>query len=168
MKTESKPTAQGRGRVLLGRLVGTRAANLEVDMALGAVRIALAWIFIYNGGAKAFGWFDGPGIHGTADFMSDTAHLNPGGFFAVLVCVIELGGAIALILGLGSRLFALALVGDQVMAMITVTWTNGIEQLHAGYELNLALVALALVIVLLGAGRFSVDALAERRLAARE
>lgn len=168
MTTESRPTSQSRGHVLLARLVGTRAAALEVDVALVAVRIALAWIFIYNGAAKAFGWWNGPGIDGTADFMSDTAHLNPGGFFAVLVCIIELGAAIALILGLGSRLFALALVGDQIVAIITVNWTNGIEQLHAGYELNLALVALALVIVLVGGGRFSIDALVERRLAARE
>jgi putative oxidoreductase len=153
---------------VIGRLVSTRPATREVDIALVAVRIALAWIFLYNGSAKAFGWFNGPGLDGTADFMSDTAHLNPGGFFAVLVCVVELGAAVALIFGLASRLFALVLVGDQVIAIITVSWTNGIEQLHAGYELNLALIALALVIVLLGAGRFSVDALAERRLAAVE
>ena len=55
-----------------------------------------------------------------------------------------------------------------VMAMITVTWANGInsEKLPAGYELNVALAVLALVVVLLGAGRFSVDALVERRLVA--
>jgi putative oxidoreductase len=99
--------------------------------------------------------------------MSDTAHLNPGGFFAVLVCVIELGAAIALILGLGSRLAALVLVGDQIVAVITVNWTNGIEQLNGGYELNIALIALALVMVFMGAGRYSVDAIVERRLAAK-
>lgn len=168
METTATPATQPRGRGLIARVVKTNPATLEVDLALLIVRIALAWIFIYNGGAKAFGWFDGPGLSGTADFMSDTAHLDPGGLFAVLVCVIELAGAVALILGLGSRLFGLALAGDMIVAMITVNWTNGIEQLRAGYELNLALVALALVVMLLGAGRFSLDALVERRLAARE
>ena len=82
--------------------------------------------------------------------------------------VIEFGGGIAVALGLASRLAGLALFGDMVMAMITVTWANGInsEKLPAGYELNVALAVLALVVVLLGAGRFSVDALVERRLVA--
>ena len=70
-------------------------------------------------------------------------------------------------LGLGARLAGLALVGDMVMAMITVTWTNGInsESLTPGYELNLALAALALVLVVFGAGRFSLDFLVARRIA---
>ncbi len=164
METTPQPT--GRVRVLLAALLGTRNIDLPADLALGAVRIALAWIFTYYGGGKLFGWFNGPGIHREALFMSNTAHLHPGGFFAVLGGVTELGGAIALALGLGSRLAGLALFGDMVMAMITVTWVNGInsESLTPGYELNIALAVLSLVIVVFGAGRFSVDALAERHL----
>jgi uncharacterized membrane protein YphA (DoxX/SURF4 family) len=54
MATETTTTPGARG--LLARVVRTRPATLEVDVALLVVRIALAWIFIYNGGAKAFGW----------------------------------------------------------------------------------------------------------------
>jgi putative oxidoreductase len=166
MVAAPQPTAQRRGRAFLAAVVGTRAAALQVDLALIAVRIALAWIFIWYGAGKLFGWWNGMGIHGTAVYFSNAAHLHPGGFFAVLGGVIEFGGAIALVLGLGSRLAALALFGDMVMAMITITWVNGInsEKQPAGYELNVALAVLALVVALLGAGRFSVDALAERRL----
>jgi putative oxidoreductase len=144
----------------------TRPSARSRDLALGAVRIALAWIFVYYGAGKLFGAFNGPGLHNTALFFSNTAHLHPGGFFAVLGGVIEFGGAIAMALGLGSRLAGLALFGDQVMAMITVTWVNGInsESLTPGYEFNLALAVMALVIVLLGPGRVSIDALIERRL----
>ena len=144
----------------------TRPSPRASDAALIAVRIALAWIFIYYGAGKLFGAFNGPGIHQTALFFSNTAHLHPGGFFAVLGGVIEFGGAIAVGLGLFSRLAGLALFGDQVMAMITVTWTNGInsETLTPGYEFNMALAVMALVIVFLGPGRASVDALIERRL----
>ena len=55
-----------------------------------------------------------------------------------------------------------------VMAMITITCVHGLHPAKTppGYELNLALAALALVVALLGAGRFSADALAERRLTA--
>jgi putative oxidoreductase len=143
----------------------TRPHSRANDVALIAVRIALAWIFIYYGAGKLFGTFNGPGLHNTAVFMANTAHLHPGELFAVLGGVIEFGGALALALGLGSRLAGLALFGDQVMAMITVTWANGInsETLTPGYEFNMALAVMALVIVFLGPGRVSVDALVERR-----
>jgi uncharacterized membrane protein YphA (DoxX/SURF4 family) len=53
-----------------------------------------------------------------------------------------------------------------VMAMITVTWATGINSHTAppGYQLNLALAGLALVVTFLGSGRFSLDAEVERRL----
>jgi putative oxidoreductase len=173
MVTASVPTPrhhQPRPRALLGAVLSTRPAALQADLALGAGRVALAWIFIYYGGGKLFGWFNGPGIHGTALYFSNTAHLHPGGLFAVVGGVIELGGGIAMALGLATRLAGLALFGDMVMAMITVTWSTGINSQTAppGYQLNLALGVLALVMVGFGAGRFSVDALAERRLAAVE
>lgn len=154
-----------RARALLSMVFSTRPTTRASDAALIAVRIVLAWIFIYYGAGKLFGAFNGPGIHQTSLFFSNTAHLHPGGFFAVLGGIIEFGGAIALVFGLGSRLAGLALFGDQVMAMITVTWVNGInsESLTPGYEFNMALAVMALVIVFLGAGRVSVDALIERR-----
>jgi putative oxidoreductase len=147
-------------------LFSTQPSAQGTDVAAVAVRVALVWIFIYYGAGKLFGAFNGPGIHRTALFMSDTAHLHPGGFFAVLGGVIEFGGALALAFGLVSRLAGLALLGDQVMAMITVTWTHGINSLTAtpGYEFNLALAAMALVIVSIGAGRLSMDAVIGRHL----
>ena len=156
----------GRTRTLMATLFRTEPSVLGTDVAVVAVRIALVWIFTYYGAGKLFGWFNGPGIHRTALFFSNTAHLRPGGFFAVLGGIIEFGAALALALGLVSRLAALALFGDQVMAMITVSWVNGINSLSAtpGYEFNLALAAMALVIVGLGAGRLSLDALIGRHL----
>jgi putative oxidoreductase len=144
----------------------TRSSTRAHDIALAIVRIGLAWIFIYYGAGKLFGSFNGPGLHNEAVYMAHSAHLHPGELFAVLGGVIEFGGAIAMALGLGSRLAGVALFGDQVMAMITVTWANGInsESLTPGYEFNLALVVMALVIVFLGPGRFSIDALIEQRL----
>ncbi len=131
-------------RPWLGALFRTRPGAPSTDAALVVVRIVLAWIFVYYGAGKLFGAFDGPGIHVTARFMSDTANLHPGGLFAVLGGVVELGGAIAVAIGLGARLAGVALFVDMVIAMITVTWTNGInsEQVPPGYELNLALAAL--------------------------
>lgn len=170
MATAAAPTQRNRVRTWLAAGVSTRHADLPTDLALVAVRTALAWIFIYYGGGKLFRWFHGPGIHATTLYFANTAHLHPGGFFAVLGGTIEFGGALAIAVGVGSRLAGLALFGDMVMAMITVTWANGInsEKLPAGYEFNVALAVLALVVVLLGPGRFSVDALLERALGAKD
>jgi putative oxidoreductase len=149
-------------------LFETASTGPAVDIAVLVVRIALAWIFIYYGAAKLFGAFPesgGPhGIHETAIFMSQGAHLRPGEFFAVLAGVTELGGGIAMALGLCTRLAGLALFGDMVMAIITVTGAEGFNPTGSGtgYQLNVAIAALALVAVLIGAGRFSVDALIAR------
>jgi putative oxidoreductase len=150
-------------------LFGTTSTGLAADAALLAVRIALAWVFIYYGAAKLFGSFGGAGPHGlhqTSLYMAHTAHLRPGGFFAVLAGLIEFGGGIAMALGLCTRLAGLALFGDMVMAMITVTWATGINSAASppGYQLNLALAVLALAVALTGAGRFSVDAVIARRI----
>jgi putative oxidoreductase len=143
-------------------LFATTSAGSAVDVACLAVRVALAWIFIYYGAAKLFGAFPGAGPHGihqTALFMSQTAHLRPGEFFAVLAGVTEFGAGIAMALGFCVRLAGLALFGDMVLATITVTWETGINSITSppGYQLNLAVAALALVSVLIGAGRFGID-----------
>jgi putative oxidoreductase len=166
--TASLATYRRQGRELLATALGTRTAPLPADLALIAARTALAWIFIYHGSGKLFGWFNGPGVHRTAVYFANTAHLHPGEFFAVLGGVTEFGSGIALALGLASRLAGIALFGDMVMAMITVSWANGInsETPTPGYELNMALGVLALVVAFFGAGRFSIDALIERRVGA--
>jgi putative oxidoreductase len=166
MVDPSRTGQQSVTRKLLSRVFSTEPSALGTDVAVVAVRVALVWIFIYYGAGKLFGAFNGPGIHNTALFMSNTAHLYPGGLFAVVGGVIEFGGAIAIAFGLVSRLAGLALFGDQVIAMITVSWAHGINSLTAtpGYEFNLALAAMALVIVGLGAGRLSLDAVIGRHL----
>lgn len=169
MVTTSQPAQKRSIRSLLASVLSTRPAALGVDLALVVVRIVTAWIFIYYGGQKLFGWFNGLGFDRTAQLlMEDTANLHPGELFALLGGVIELGGGIALLLGLGTRLVGCALVGDMLMAMITITWANGLHNTtgRSGYELNLALAAVALLLVAFGAGRFSIDALAARRLQA--
>jgi putative oxidoreductase len=144
----------------------TRTAELPASCALLAARIVLAWIFIYYGAGKLFGAFNGPGIHQTALYFSNTAHLHPGGLFAVLGGLLEFGSAIAPAVGVVSRLAGIALFGDMVMAMIAVTWATGINSVSSppGYQLNLALAALALVVAVLGSGRFSLDAVLGRHL----
>ena len=137
----------------------TRDAPLTRDVALLGARIALAWIFIYHGAGTLFGAFGGAGIHQASKFYGTVAHLHPATFFAVLGGTIELFGGAAVGLGILGRLSAAGLTGDMIIAMATVTFSNGIvsNAPGAGYEINLALAALAFVVALLGTGRFSLD-----------
>jgi putative oxidoreductase len=141
------------------RMHETSESPLARDVALLVVRIGLAWIFVYHGAGTLFGAFGQPGLHGHAVFFAHVAHLRPGAFFALLSGTIEFFGGLAVGVGILGRLAAAALVGDMVMAMITVTWHNGIisNASGSGYEINIALAALALVIAILGTGRFSLD-----------
>jgi putative oxidoreductase len=170
MVTPTGTASPSRGRALLTRLVSTRTGALPTDIVLIVVRTVLAWVFIYHGSRRLFGWFDGPGLHQSGQYFANTAHLHPGELFAVLGGLAEFGGGIALAFGLASRLAGAAIFGDMMMAIITVTWSNGINATggKSGYELNLALGVLALVAAVFGAGRFSLDALLERRLQAVE
>ena len=137
-----------------------------------AVRLALAWVFLYYGAAKLFSAFPGAGpngIHQTALYMSQTAHLRPGGLFAVLSGVTEFGGGVAMALGACTRLAGLALFGDMLLATVTVTWTTGLSSVTnpPGYQLNLALGALALAAALIGPGSYSLDGLISQALGRR-
>jgi putative oxidoreductase len=150
-------------------LRSTEDAPASRDIALLAARVGLAWIFIYHGAGTLFGAFGGSGIHPQAVYFAHTAHLHPGTFFAVLGGIIECFGGAAVGVGLLGRLAALGLVGDMVIAMITVTFGHGIigNSAGSGYELNVALAALALVIAVMGTGRISLDALLRGWIAGR-
>jgi putative oxidoreductase len=144
---------------LYRRSVELKEAHLTRDVALLGARVALAWIFIYHGCATLFGAFGGPGIHKASIFYGTVAGLHPATFFAVLGGIIECFGGAAVGLGIFGRIAAAGLTGDMIIAMGTVTFSNGIASTApgGGYELNLALAALAFVVALLGTGRFSLD-----------
>jgi putative oxidoreductase len=165
MATTAIPAQGSRVRFVLAAVLSTRTAPRVADVGLLIVRLVLAFIFIYHGSRRLFGWFDGPGLDASANYFANSAHLHPGKLFAVLGGTIEFAGGIALALGFFSRLAGLAIFGDMMMAIITVTHADGFNSTAgAGWELNLALGVLALVPAFFGSGRFSIDAVLEQRL----
>jgi len=146
-------------REALARLEKLRRAPAVADAALVAARVALAWLFVYHGAGTLFGAFHGAGINRMALFFSTTAHLHPGPSLPCSTASPSFRG-IAVGVGLLSRLAAVGLFFDMVVAMVTVSFRNGVVSGPggSGYEINVALAGLALVVVLLGAGRLSVDA----------
>jgi putative oxidoreductase len=166
---------QTRVRDLSRQLSATRDTPYARDLALIGARIALAWLFIYHGAATLFGWFGGGGLDSSTRFFAQIAHLHPGGFFAAVTGIIELAGGVAVAVGILGRLAATGLLLVMVGAMATVTIDNGIASTvdnisgghGGGYELNVALAALALVIAIMGTGRFSLDVALRTFLAKR-
>jgi putative oxidoreductase len=80
---------------------------------------------------------------------------------AWIVALLETVGAVLLILGLATRLLALGLAIDMVVALATVRigkarFTSGPQ--GGGWDLEFLLLAIALALVFTGGGRFAIDA----------
>jgi len=73
------------------------------------------------------------------------------------IAILETVGAIALLVGLGTRIVALLLVCDMLGAITFVHGKHGYTA-QGGMELVALLGTLALALVLAGAGRYSIDA----------
>ena len=122
--TATVRAGSSRGRAFLRALFGTHTAPLAADILLVIVRTVLAWVFIYHGARRLFGWFDGPGLDASARYFANTAGLSPGKLFALLGGLIEFGGGIAIAFGFLSRLAGagtiIALSGDGPKRTATV------------------------------------------------
>ncbi len=133
----------------------------EGQWATAPLRLALGVIFIAHGGQKLFGWLGGKGLAGMAAYCVKIG-LVPGMFWAPLAGFGEFVGAVLVLLGLCTRLGALFIVVVMLVAIVKVHW--GLFFLPAGLEYAFALLCAALAIVSLGGGKFSLDALIQRKL----
>jgi putative oxidoreductase len=127
------------------------------------VRLGLGIVFFAHGAQKTFGWFGGHGLSAT---IGGFRQMNIPPAATVLAAFIECFGGLALILGLLARPVALALILVMLVAIVKVHGRNGFFLNFAmtpgkghGYEFNLALIALALSILIGGAGALSIDRL---------
>lgn len=75
----------------------------------------------------------------------------------------EFLGGLTLLAGMLTRLAALGLIIIQIGAVILVTAPHGFNLTTGGYEYNLALIAMCLALLVLGAGQWSVDSALTRR-----
>src|SRR6188472_3702068 len=79
-------------------------------------RLLIGGLFIGHGTQKLKGWFGGPGLEGTAGFMT-SLELHPGKRNALAAGMTETTGGTLLALGLGTPLAAAALTGTMVTAI---------------------------------------------------
>src|SRR5512133_2893802 len=121
-----------------------------------ALRIPVGLIFAAHGAQKLFGWFGGYGLEGTGQWMGSIG-LSPGYLMALMAGSAEFFGGIALVLGLLVRPAAAALAFAMLVAIFSVHIGKGLFVANNGYEFGLALLAVAVSLVVTGAGRASLD-----------
>ena len=131
------------------------------DWAPLVARLTLALVFFPHGAQKVLGWFGGYGFTGTMGFFTGSMHLPYA--IALLPVLTEFLAPFALAAGLFTRIAALALAVDMLVAVLMVHGANGFfmnwfgTQKGEGYEYHLLVIGLALALVVSGAGRFSAD-----------
>ena len=138
-----------------------RIAQTERDIAPTIARVVLGLVMFPHGAQKVLGWFGGYGFSGTYGFM--TTKLGVPGLFAVLAILAEFLGALALIVGVGSRVAALGIASVMLVAIGMVHLPNGFfmnwtgAQAGEGFEYHLLALALAAIVLVKGGGKGSVD-----------
>jgi putative oxidoreductase len=134
--------------------------------AIAVIRIVLGLIFFAHGSQKVLGWFGGYGLKNTVgDFTSIGLPLP----VAYAVCFFEFLGGIGLLVGLLTRLAALAVIVVMLGAIAKVHRRHGLflnweltPGKGHGYEANLAYIAMALACLIAGGGALSIDGLLAR------
>jgi putative oxidoreductase len=138
------------------------ATNTNNWTALFA-RLALGITILPHGAQKLLGWFGGYGFTGTMGFLTGQAHLPS--ILAFLVIMIESIGALALIFGFTTRIAAFAILVNFLGILFTSHINNGFfmnwfsqPNKGEGFEYFILLFGLAIVSLVAGGGKASIDA----------
>lgn len=162
--------------ITLWQAIVDRLEGLGEWLAPLALRVILFWEFWEAGREKFTGsnWF--MNIQGQFPFPFNIVPSDISWFMATWF---ELIGALALLVGLGTRFFAFSLSVLTIVAIAAVHWPSdfmGVAELlmgyaitdkgHGNYKLPLIFLIMLLPLVLRGAGKLSVDAVLTRLLKA--
>jgi putative oxidoreductase len=125
-------------------------------IALPLLRLTMGLILMPHGCQKLFGWFGGMGFGKFADFF-DKIGWYPAAFWVTLVALTELVGGFMLAVGLLTRFAAAAIVIFMINAVWYTGHRSGFFWSNGGLEYSLLIGMVALVFLIKGGGRFSVD-----------
>lgn len=146
-----------------------RFLSTDTSWVLLLQRLVLGAVILPHGLQKLFGWFGGYGFTGTMSFFTDTIGAPaPVGFLVILSDSL---GAIALLLGLGTRLAAFGTIATMTGAILLwhlphgffMNWSG--TQAGEGFEMHLLVIALAIPLAIKGGGAYAVDRVLARSVA---
>ena len=132
----------------------------SIDVHLFVLRVVLGAIFFAHGAQKTFGLFGGPGYSGIMQWFAQQHVPVPLAWLAIMA---EFLGGLALMFGFFTRIAALGIVVNMVVATAMVGLPNGLfmnwfgNQKGEGIEFYLLAIVIGLTLILQGAGRWSVD-----------
>ncbi len=135
--------------------------STDNDTAIAIVRIVLGAVFLAHGAQKMLGWFGGDGLSATMGFFTKVMHV-PAPLALLAICA-EFFGGLGLIVGLLARVAALGIAVNMLVAIVTVHYQFGLfvnwfgKQKGEGFEYHLLAIAMAVLVVMRGAGAFSLD-----------
>lgn len=135
----------------------TKPSERQIDIGLTILRTIAGAIFMAHGGQKLFVW----GFDGVAGGFAQMG-IPMAGVLGPFIGLLEFFGGFALIIGLLTRLASLGLAATMVVAMLVVHLPNGFFN-PTGVEFPLSLFASTALLVLTGAGSWSVDGVIARR-----
>jgi putative oxidoreductase len=125
-------------------------------------RLTLGIVMFLHGAQKVLGWFGGYGFSGTMNYFTQQMHIPA--VFAVLAIAAEFLGSLGLITGFLSRVAAFGIAVNMIVAVQMVHGANGFfmnwfgNQKGEGIEYHILAIGLALIVIIYGAGKASVDA----------
>ena len=135
--------------------------NTENDIATMVLRVMLGIVFFPHGAQKVLGWFGGYGFSGTYGMFTEKMGIP--GIFAILAIATEFLGSLGLIVGLSTRVAAFGIFCVMAVAVKMLHWQHGFfmnwfgQQKGEGFEYHLLVMAIAVALMIRGAGAYSVD-----------
>ena len=132
------------------------------DHVVALLRLVLGIVFFAHGAQQVHGWFHGYGFHAMMHFYEGMG--IPAVFAALAIFSMFLGG-IGLIIGFLASVAAAGIAVTMLVAVCRVHLPVGFfmnwygTQKGEGYEFHLLAIAVAILIMVKGAGAFSIDRL---------
>lgn len=121
----------------------------RIDAALLLIRIASGLAFLYHGSGILFGAFGGPGPDKFAGIMHAPV------LIAYLVGLAQVGGGLAILIGLFTRIGAICVGIVMLGAIFLVHLPHGFDINQGGLEYALTQLLIAIALILVGPGKYS-------------
>ena len=135
------------------------------NLPLACVRLGLGIVMFPHGAQKMLGWFGG---HGFSASLASFEHQGFPAVIAFLPIAAEFFGSLGLILGFLTRVAAFGVLCDMLVALFKVHIHNGFfmnwmgNKHGEGFEYHILAIAMALAVMVGGAGAASLDRLLHR------
>lgn len=126
------------------------------DAAALVARAVVGGSIAAHGAQKLFGWFDGPGMKGTADMMKNLG-FRPAHRYARAAALAELASGTLIALGALGPVGPATLASVMTTAVASVHLPKGYFNTSGGFEMNAMYAAAGLMLATNGYGRLSVD-----------